>query len=795
MTASRDSLLRLFSVVLCMIVSLTIIIAPVNAEKPLPPPVSDAEQLASVIIDSDPFWISVDADTKLNLLYEDARQFYGGNASGLMMWVNDEVYGPSSIPAGNTFNAFTTVSNTLSGQGTPASPWIITTKVSAGDTGVSLESRLEYVQSDDDINFLTRVTNSSGQSKDITLFHAGDLYLAFEGNNPDYGYGTRRAATGAIGATTSSGDYAFLFEPVDPASVNAYQEAIYWEIWDSIGDYGSAGTGFDNTFRTDYHDCAAGLQWDFTVPASSSHTIAHRVRVESINIVPFYPRVDALNIANYVKTSTLSRRDFIDTFPLGGSCPDDGGACMLWPAAELWYTANFEHSGSGGLCYGFSLAATLFYRDINAPSEFVSNAETPFGISTLNEELDRHLGILHSYQDDWLIAKELNDVRSAHTPNGILDKLKYQINTNHNLNPYILVIYGESLNLEALRWKDSGHALVPYAIATDGTGNTIVSVYDSNHPGDVGRAVTFDTSNNTWAYHMDGQRRPAGDFNPGAGYWAGDSDDHLISLVPMSMHTEDHPRLPYIDLDGGGAWLAADSQGLADLLITDAYGNQLGTDENGVFHNEIDGAIPVIPMDDTGEGEGHQFYLPAGSFDARLNTGSDTPVSTEFQYIGDGFAFSAQSLEVTSSFQDSFQFNTQSNQMELSSGGTNRGIDMTYAFSHTMIHIQGIELGANNEINAGFDESTDQFTLDNSMGDSKTYNLSMNFYDLSTFTLAHFHHPNINLEANATHILSFANTEETQTVELGIDRNSNGQIDDTASLDNVFLVNLPVVLK
>lgn len=266
--------------------------------KPEPPSVTISGS-GDVSISSTPFRITVSPDTKMGLWYNGGLQFFGANASGLFLWIGSVAYGPSSIPAGNTYAAYIPISNTLSGSGTAESPWTITTIVAVGTTGVRLESTTRYINGRNEIDMTTRIINEDVQTQTLALFHAGDLYLQFPGNQPDFGYGTRRASTGAIGATTSSGDRAFLFEPIEPVA-SAYQEAFYRTIWNAIGRNGERGTGFNNTFRTDYHDAAAGLQWNLTVQPESMIIIKHRLRLENVDLRSFDPQIDAPDVPNWV---------------------------------------------------------------------------------------------------------------------------------------------------------------------------------------------------------------------------------------------------------------------------------------------------------------------------------------------------------------------------------------------------------------------------------------------------------------------------------------------------------------
>ena len=73
------------------------------------------------------------------------------------------------------------------------------------------------------------MTNASGSSQTVNLFHAVDSYFA----NDDYGRGYYDAASGAVGGYIPSGPWYMLFVPTSPAT--AYKEDWYCNIWEGIG--------------------------------------------------------------------------------------------------------------------------------------------------------------------------------------------------------------------------------------------------------------------------------------------------------------------------------------------------------------------------------------------------------------------------------------------------------------------------------------------------------------------------------------------------------------------------------
>src|SRR3954463_14358104 len=82
--------------------------------KPLP--TGRAPQpLADQTVAGFPLTITVEDSTQMDIRYRDPvqNQFYGPDAEGVYLWVNvggqTKVFGPQSVPAGNTVNPYTFV--------------------------------------------------------------------------------------------------------------------------------------------------------------------------------------------------------------------------------------------------------------------------------------------------------------------------------------------------------------------------------------------------------------------------------------------------------------------------------------------------------------------------------------------------------------------------------------------------------------------------------------------------------------------------------------------------------------
>jgi len=181
-------------------------------------------------------------------LYSSDFQNHGGTAS-------------SSI---GPYTAFTPVSQSaVTGAGTSASPYAITTVVTVGATGLSVTQVDSYVVGQESYRTDVTVTNTGNASVSAILFRAFDCYLG----GSDSGYGVV-SGTGPGCSQNPNNVPAGRIEQIVPLSGgNNYYESGYDAVWAWIGTHAA----FPNTC-----DCAinedngSGVSWNITVPAGGS---------------------------------------------------------------------------------------------------------------------------------------------------------------------------------------------------------------------------------------------------------------------------------------------------------------------------------------------------------------------------------------------------------------------------------------------------------------------------------------------------------------------------------------------
>src|SRR5205085_10181492 len=125
----------------------------------------------------------------------------------------------------------------VSGAGTAASPYKVTTVVDAGTSKVRLTQTDTYVVGQQGYRTDIALENKALSSTNVVVYRAGDCYV----NNDDKGFGQVDTATGAVsclGATTSpSGAHtpnSRLEQWLPVTSGSKYLESSYSAVWAAV---------------------------------------------------------------------------------------------------------------------------------------------------------------------------------------------------------------------------------------------------------------------------------------------------------------------------------------------------------------------------------------------------------------------------------------------------------------------------------------------------------------------------------------------------------------------------------
>ena len=220
--------------------------------------------------------INSDLSCSVNYLGDTAGEFYGGTACGTFLDVGGPVSGGGTVYGANYLPAETAVASTpftqtgqstVTGTGSGGSPYMVSTQVDAGSTGLSLNQTDSYVTGANAYNTSVTISNSGNSPQTVVLYHAADCYLG----NSDIGYGYQDTASGGIFCTKNAGNSppgrVEGFIPVDGGS--DYYESFFNSVWGAVG----TGAPLPNTVDSaTYQDNGMGIDWTVTVPAGGNVT-------------------------------------------------------------------------------------------------------------------------------------------------------------------------------------------------------------------------------------------------------------------------------------------------------------------------------------------------------------------------------------------------------------------------------------------------------------------------------------------------------------------------------------------
>ena len=221
--------------------------------------------------------ISDELNCSVNHVSDVVGEFYGGTACATELAFGGQIYGPSSIPAGNSPGGFTPVSQSaVTGSGTSGDPYKIVTVVDVGaSTGLRITETDSYVVGLEAYRTDVQVTNTGATAASVIVYRGGDCYL----QNSDLGFGSVGNPTGAVACVAaanpndpSQGPGTRIEQWIPLTAGSHYFEDFYSTVWQGM----SAQTDFPDTCECAiYQDNGAGLSWALTIPAGESRTVSH----------------------------------------------------------------------------------------------------------------------------------------------------------------------------------------------------------------------------------------------------------------------------------------------------------------------------------------------------------------------------------------------------------------------------------------------------------------------------------------------------------------------------------------
>jgi hypothetical protein len=337
-----------------------------------------------------------------------------------------------------------------------------------------------------------------------------------------------------------------------------------------------------------------------------------------------------------------------------------------------------------------------------------------------------------------------------------------------------------------------GHAITPYAVEDMGGGIFNVLVYDNNHPGKE-RRIIVDRNANTWEYNL--STRP----DKPESVWSGDAETQTFLLKTNSYRVPTQ-YCPFCENASGVAgkngleqaavkynqiWVSGDG---VHVLLTDAQGKRFGL-VNGKMVKEIPG-VKFQTLDSADlwdEVSDPIYFVPTGiQFTLSVDGGGlKKPTVASVALIGPGYDLVVEAIQLDPGQKDTITFSpdgknisykTDSNESpDIELGYEAKGAD--YAF-----FIKGVDIESGGTVNVTLDK--DKGTLKIFATGNKqagAYALIMGRFDEKGET--YFGHDNIELGPKDSALVDYSKWGGNgTTMPLGIDRNSDGTIDETLEL-------------
>lgn len=287
--------------------------------------------------------------------------YYPRSTSGncfTALTVDGTTYADSNLGA---TGALTAVSQSdVTGSGTAADPYVVTTVVGVGSLPLRFRDRTSYVAGEETFRTDTTLINSGDQPLDVELGHAMDCYLGAS----DIGYGLVETSAGnrtTVACTkTVNNDPPVRVEAYVPINGgNRFFEGVYYDGFNIL----RGSIGWPNACAcAAYVDNGMAIGWDVTVPANGEVTRSHLTAFSPQGRIPDPPpqcRDTGTETQGVTPVSAdltcdglIDRREIV-TQPQHGTLSGDPST------GTLTYTA----------APGFSGTDTFTYRAVNESGE------------------------------------------------------------------------------------------------------------------------------------------------------------------------------------------------------------------------------------------------------------------------------------------------------------------------------------------------------------------------------------------------------------------------------------------
>ena len=499
----------------------------------------------------------------------------------------------------------------------------------------------------------------------------------------------------------------------------------------------------------------------------------------------FRPEVNGFQFENYGKSDAknLTPAELQRIYGNGVCASTANDQCVLTPPAEQWMMQQ-NQSMEGGHCYGFSVAALSMFAGIISPANY-GGGSTAIDLSLSNNEpLQREIAYSFVFQG-------FDPVRNgviAGTPNQVLDKLIEILKAGTNTTEVYTIGFFRADG-------QGGHAVTPFAVENRGNGIYAVLIYDNNYPKET-RSILFDRNADTWNYTTTtNPAEPTSDYQ-------GTAASQSLFLFPTTPGLSQQACTFCAGGSSGsrGSMLAAaateynelyldgDPSIHAHLLLTDESGKQYGFLPDGKFVTDLPGVKSERTFsgldDDTPE---PTYFVPTGkAFQVTIDgTPLKEPDLTDVVMIGPGYDLGVFDIGLDPGQQDTLTFTADGNGLSYQTESSESpsivfGVQLDGADFE--FEIKGVDVAGGGTINASIDTKEGWLLIDTDGTEAAgQYALYLTRYDDEGEEF--FQHEEIILEPTDLMYVYYGKwTGNGGTLEVGIDRGSDGTVDETLEL-------------
>jgi hypothetical protein len=499
----------------------------------------------------------------------------------------------------------------------------------------------------------------------------------------------------------------------------------------------------------------------------------------------FRPEVNGFQFENYGKSDAknLTPAEMQRIFGDAVCASKSGDQCILTPPAEQWM--NQQNQGmDGGHCYGFSVTSLRMFTGQANPADY-GGAQTIELPLQGNEKLQREIAYSFVFQG-------FNPVRSsviAGTPSQILDKLIEVLKAGKSASDSYTIGFFKADGT-------GGHAVTPYAVEDRGNGIYALMIYDNNYPKEA-RAILFDRNADTWNYTTTtNPSEPTSEYQ-------GNAQTQSLFLFPTTPGLQQQAcdfcaaattggsqgnRLAAAKLDYNEIYLDGDPVTHGHLLIIDENGKQYGYTPDGKFVAEIDGVKSERVFssldDDTPE---PTYFVPTNmTFQITID---GTPLQeadpTDVTMIGPGYDLGVWDINLEPGQQDTLVVAPNGDQLSYTTKSSESpsivfGVQLTG--SDYEFEIKGVDVEGGGTINVSLDTKEGFMTIDTD-GTEKAGEYALYLTRIDDAGEESYAHEGIELEPTDMMYIYYAKwTGNNNALEVGIDRGSDGTVDETLNL-------------